>query len=135
MAHYTVHTRRISDPVVWSASFHFVAAALAWCVPAYGLVATLSSCLSVAWHIQREPRGLLMTLDYVAAAAWTAVELYLSDSLRERLIVAALNGAVLWGQRISNRCSDYDRGHSLWHVCSSVKSAFVAAAIARCIVV
>lgn len=105
---------------------HYIAPYIYRDSPTYTTICLLSSTLSVAWHVQGEPAGLLCHADYLAAGAWFLADMHVAveKGLRDRVL--AVNMAILFLNLIPVGPEHYPYYHSLWHLLSAAKCCAVA---------
>lgn len=99
---------------------------------AYIYVITVSSTLSVLYHLYEESNTIITAADYLAAATWSLFDVYmgythtntsvLSQIILGNLLIFALNLQI-------PRDESYIWWHSLWHYLSAYKSFYVSSLI------
>lgn len=96
----------------------------------YILTIIISTTLSILWHINKEPYGILLYLDYLGAFIWFCYDLYLADST---IIIQVIffNLIIFLLNIISLYTSDYVISHSFWHILSAIKCYYVSDLIVR----
>lgn len=88
----------------------------------YKSVIFLSSTLSVLWHMNGEPTGMLYYCDYSFALLWTVLEFVYSKNL----MFALLSNLTVFGlNKLTDRLTPYNIYHSIWHIASAIKSYMV----------
>jgi len=89
----------------------------------------ISTTLSILWHLNNEPYGILLFLDYTAAVIWTIYDLYLADrtnnffvfglAISYNFIIFSLHFLIIYKKY-------YIITHSIWHILSAIKSYYVS---------
>lgn len=127
---HALQKRPFNSPIILSTLPHFAAAAIvADVAPAYATLVALSSALSVAWHWQYEPAGILFALDYGVAAIWTAADCWLSFRGGFFATAATLNAASLainQGIARMRKGPHWDYSHSAWHILNVAKALYIS---------
>lgn len=126
--------RAFTDPVILSTLPHILSIAyISGCIgkgAAYDIYAgiiCISSSLSIAWHIHREPRNMLFYLDYIFALAWSIGDIVMAPLLQSMLLNLCVLSANLLSDYLAKKgIIPYDIGHSIWHVMSSAKSIYIS---------
>ena len=97
---------------------------------AMAITIAISTTFSVLWHLAEEPTGWLYWMDYSAAGIWTVMEVSYSNRLNEAIL---LNLAVFCLHLLAGFKGDanYILYHSLWHLVSSSKCAWLAFRISQ----
>lgn len=128
--------RSCLDPLILSTLLHLVACSLG---VGYGLLVALSTTLSVLWHWQGEPPGLLARADYLVAGVWVGVDITLAvwtcplPVVLEIILLTALVGLtnLLVDGLARHGWVPYETGHTAWHLLSAAKAALVATLLGR----
>jgi len=94
--------------------------------PTYTIICLISSTLSVAWHMQGEPAGIVCLADYLGAGVWFLADMHVAvqKGLRDRVL--AVNVGILLLNLIPVGPEYYPYYHSLWHLLSAAKCCAVA---------
>jgi hypothetical protein len=127
--------RPLNSPIILSILPHFAAAALvADVAPAYATLVALSSILSVAWHWQHEPAGILFALNYGTAAIWMTADCWVSFGGGFFATAATLNAVFLTvnqGLARVRKGPHWDYFHSILHTLNVIKALYISYLI-RC---
>ena len=95
----------------------------------YILTIIISTTLSILWHINKEPYGILLYLDYLGAIVWFYYDLYLANNTKNLFVfiqILFFNLIIFLLNIISLYTSDYIISHSFWHILSAIKCYFVS---------
>lgn len=138
--------RKFTDPLVLSTFPHLLSLlGLLWYTDPvfdgglpqmFSVIIVMSTLFSVLWHRLREPMGFLFGVDYGFAILWMIMELLLSTSqsasfvsLNTMIIISLNTVTFLLNQLVDSlaifNIVSYQNGHSVWHLFSSIKCAFI----------
>jgi len=104
----------------------------------YAFIATISSTLSITWHLSGEKPGRLMTVDYIFASLWAFTEIYITllffrNDVLCMIYITLFNVVNLYTNKLVDKYSfgeerwfNYDTGHSVWHIFSAIKYSVCA---------
>ena len=100
----------------------------------YIVTVIISSTLSLYWHILKEPKNIVFYADYLFAVIWTILEIILitiKGDFSDIIAVIFLNKLVFITNQLVNYLSKkdiiiYEKGHSIWHILSSLKCIYVS---------
>ena len=95
----------------------------------YVLTIIISTTLSILWHLNREPYGILLYLDYTATLIWFLYDIYLGHQTNNLLVVWLIilyNISIFILNIISIYYKYYIITHSIWHVLSAIKCYYVS---------
>jgi hypothetical protein len=98
----------------------------------YNYIIIISTSFSIMWHLQGEPYGLLMGLDYLFAGIWGTYDFILALDEKNRKCFMGLIQILLLNcfMVYTNYSIVYDDSyvfyHSLWHIMSVAKCYYVS---------
>lgn len=95
----------------------------------YVLTIIISTTLSILWHLNREPYGILLYLDYTAALIWFLYDIYLGQETNNLLVVRLIilyNIIIFILNIISIYYKYYIITHTIWHILSAIKCYYVS---------
>lgn len=128
--------RSFLDPIVLSTLPHFFtlglvvySTQLSFIFVLYSVVVFISTTLSIVWHLQFERKTVWFWLDYTFAFLWTLIEIFLAFEFHITQTIILLNVVVFVLNQVCEYAvygRYYDQLHSIWHLISSVKAAYVA---------
>jgi hypothetical protein len=88
----------------------------------YKYMVTISTILSVLWHLENEKSNYLFYLDYSGAVLWFFADIYYTNA---NTTVIFLNLFSFTANTICDRLSNYSKYHSFWHILNVIKSLAV----------
>jgi hypothetical protein len=140
--------RRVTEPIILSIFPHYIpfiftvnragfqtAEQLIYLT--YSAVIVISTTFSIAWHRNREQKDCVYYCDYALALLWTTLEIMIASFISDKrvLIAVIFSNMIVFIMNYSidhlarRNVINYDRGHTIWHIISSIKCIIVAWAL------
>ena len=118
-----LHSLATIPPLISNHSFRY----------AYSSHVIAAMILSAIWHLKGQPNSAIMYLNYSFAVVWFIYDMGMMSSLSdlEKIKIVAANVFILCLYDICSADQNYEVYHSLWHIASTIKCAYVSYKIFR----